>query len=71
MESPFRSEAAAFRFLLITIGAFALIVVASLIEPWLGFAVFLLLVVAAVVVYLRERSPGTARPARRARRRPG
>ena len=29
MESPFRSEAAAFRFLLITIGAFALIVLAS------------------------------------------
>jgi len=29
MESPFRSEAAAFRFLLITIGAFALIVIAA------------------------------------------
>ena len=29
MESPFRSEAAAFRFLLMTIGAFALIVLAS------------------------------------------
>lgn len=58
MESPFRSEAAAFRFLLITIGAFALIVVASLIEPWLGFGVFVLLAVAAAVVYLRQRSPG-------------
>ena len=29
MESPFRSEAAAFRFVLISIGAFALIVGAS------------------------------------------
>lgn len=57
MESPFRSEAAAFRFLLLTIGAFALIVVASLIAPWLGFVVFLLLVGGAVWVYLRQRAP--------------
>jgi GABA permease len=57
MESPFRSEAAAFRFLLITIGAFALIVVASWIDPWLGFAVFLALTAAAVWVYLRQRGP--------------
>ena len=57
MESPFRSEAAAFRFLLITIGAFALIVVASLIHPWLGLLVFLLLVAGAVWVYLRARAP--------------
>ncbi len=57
MESPFRSEAAAFRFLLLTIGAFALIVVASLIAPWLGFVVFLLLVAAAVWMYLRQRAP--------------
>lgn len=57
MESPFRSEAAAFRFLLISIGAFALIVVASWINPWLGLLVFLLLVVGAVWVYLRARAP--------------
>jgi hypothetical protein len=57
VESPFRSEAAAFRFLLITIGAFALIVVASLINPWLGLLVFLLLVAGAVWVYLRARAP--------------
>jgi GABA permease len=57
VESPFRSEAAAFRFLLVTIGAFALIVAASWIDPWLGFAVFLLLTAAAVVVYLRGRAP--------------
>ncbi len=55
MESPFRSEAAAFRFLLITIGAFALIVGASWINPWLGFAVFLFLTGAAVWIYLRQR----------------
>jgi GABA permease len=57
VESPFRSEAAAFRFLLITIGAFALIVVASLIDPWFGFTVFVLLTAGAVFVYLRQRSP--------------
>jgi len=57
LESPFRSEAAAFRFLLITIGAFALIVVASWINPWLGTAVTLALAVAAVAVYLRQRGP--------------
>lgn len=57
MESPFRTEAAAFRFLLITIAAFALIVGASWIEPWLGFAVFLALVAGAVWIYLRQRAP--------------
>jgi GABA permease len=57
MESPFRSEAAAFRFLLISIGAFALIVGASWIDPWLGLAVFLALSGAAVWVYTRQRGP--------------
>ncbi len=57
MESPFRSEAAAFRFLLITIGAFALIVVASWIDRWLGVAVTIALAAAAVVVYMRQRGP--------------
>jgi hypothetical protein len=61
MESPFRSESAAFRFLLITIGAFALIVVAAAINTWLGVAVWLLLTVAALVVYARARG---ARPPR-------
>jgi len=55
LESPFRSEAAAFRFLLVTIGAFALIVVASWIEPLLGLAVFLLLAAAAVWIFMRQR----------------
>ncbi|MFO7571979.1 MAG: hypothetical protein R6W48_05175 [Gaiellaceae bacterium] len=57
MESPFRSESAAFRFLLITIGAFALIVVASWINAWLGLVTFLVLTVAAMAVYMRERGP--------------
>lgn len=57
MESPFRSEAAAFRFLLITIGAFALIVVTSAISTLLGFLTFLALTLTAVVIYLRQRGP--------------
>jgi hypothetical protein len=57
MESPFRSEAAAFRFLLISIGAAALIVVASWINPWLGFAVFLGLVGLGFWAYWRMRGP--------------
>lgn len=56
MESPFRSEAAAFRFLLLTIGAFALIVGASWLSPWLGLLVFLGLSGLAVWVYWRGRT---------------
>jgi hypothetical protein len=55
VENPFRSEAAAFRFLLLTIGAFALIVVAGLVNRWLGLAVFVFLSLAAVGLYLRQR----------------
>jgi GABA permease len=61
MESPFRSEAAAFRFLLITIGAFALIVIAASISTLLGFLTFLGLSAAAVAVYLRQRGPAPER----------
>lgn len=57
MESPFRSESAAFRFLLITIGAFALIVAAAAINTWLGVTVWLGLTLAAIVVYVRARGP--------------
>lgn len=57
MESPFRSESAAFRFLLLTIAAFAVIVVASWINAWLGLLAFLAVTAAAIVFYLRERGP--------------
>ena len=39
-NNPFRSEAQAFRFLLVVIGFCALIVVGSLINVWLGLAIF-------------------------------
>ena len=43
MQNPFRSEAEAFRFVVRTLVYFAAIVVAALINRWLGLAVFLLL----------------------------
>lgn len=61
MESPFRSEAAAFRFLLVTLGAFALIVLAASIDTTLGFVTWIVLSAAAVWVYLRQRGPGPSR----------
>ena len=57
MESPFRSEDAAFRFLLVTVAAFILIVAASWVNPWFGFAVFVVVTAGAVRTYLRQRGP--------------
>jgi hypothetical protein len=42
-RNPLRSEAEAFRFVLLTVAYFALIVVASAVSTWLGVAVFLVL----------------------------
>ena len=48
MRNPLRSEAEAFRFLLLTIGYFALIVIGASIDRWVGVAVFVLLTLAAL-----------------------
>jgi GABA permease len=61
MENPFRSEAAAFRFLLLTIGAFALIAIGSWINTWLGVAVWLALTALAIGVYWHQRGEGPQR----------
>mgnify|MGYP006197476949 CR=1 FL=1 len=42
-RNPFSSEADAYRFLLLTIGYFALIVAAATVDRWLGLAVFVVL----------------------------
>jgi hypothetical protein len=55
-RNPFRSEAEAYRFLLLTVVYFALIVVAASIETWLGFVVFVALTGAAIFLWLRSRS---------------
>jgi len=47
MQNPFRSEADAFRFVWLTIGYFALIFVGSLINVWVGVAVFIVVSVVA------------------------
>jgi Ca2+/Na+ antiporter len=59
MRNPLRSEAEAYRFLLLTIGYFALIVAASLVNRWLGLAVFVLLTLAVLYLVFRrgEREP--------------
>jgi hypothetical protein len=54
--NPFRSEAEAYRFLLLTVGYFALIVAAAAVETWLGLAVFVLLTAGAAVWWARSRS---------------
>jgi hypothetical protein len=54
VRNPFRSEAAAFRFVWLTIGYFALIVLGSLISRWVGLGVFVVLS-AAVAWWLVSR----------------
>ena len=58
-RNPLRSEAEAYRFLLLTIGYFAVIVVASLIATWLGVLVFVVLTLVVMVLWFRagEREP--------------
>ena len=62
MRNPFRNEADAFRLVLLTIGYFALIVIAAAINTWLGVVVFVLLtlVAAAAVVRARREPPPQA-----------
>ena len=55
-RNPFRSEAEAYRFLLLTVGYFALIVAAAAFATWLGFVVFVVLTAAAAFLWLRSRS---------------
>jgi hypothetical protein len=63
MRNPLRSEAEAFRFVLLTIGYFALIVVAAAINRWLGLAVFALLTTLAAIAVWRARADAPPRRA--------
>jgi hypothetical protein len=57
VQSPFRSEAAAFRFTMLTLAAFAAIVVAKVVAGSLAaLVVFLLVLVAVFVAYVRARA---------------
>jgi hypothetical protein len=69
MINPFRSESEAYRFLLLTVGYFAAIVLATvLLGRWAGLAVFAVLTVAALYVALRRGKPEPAAPQTHPRR---
>jgi len=55
MRNPVRSEADAFRFVLLTIGYFAVIVAAAKIQVWAGVVVFVLLTAAGIYWVLGPR----------------
>jgi hypothetical protein len=58
VRNPIRSEADAFRFVLLTIGYFALIVIGSLINVWLGVVVFIVLTAGVLWWFVvRPRAP--------------
>jgi hypothetical protein len=62
MKNPLRDEASAFQVVLVTLGGAVLVVLAAWIDTWLGLAVFLLLVGAAVLAIrggMRHRPPPT------------
>jgi hypothetical protein len=71
MINPLRSEAEAYRFLLLTVGYFAAIAIAALaIGKWAGIIVFLALTLAGVVYVVRAsrtEAPRQAVPSRRGR----
>ena len=58
MENPFRSEAAAYRFLLLSVGYFGAIAIAALAGGrWVGLGVFILLTGVGVGLYMRRGEP--------------
>jgi len=67
MKNPFKSEADAFRLVLLALGYFGLIVLAAAINKWLGLAVFALLTAVAVgwIIRARREPPQMTGPIRR------
>jgi hypothetical protein len=64
VANPFRSEAEAYRFLLISIGYFAAIVIATLVGGrWVGFAVFVILTLVGLWWLFRRRPEAPVRTA--------
>src|SRR5579871_2975753 len=55
MRNPFKSEEAAFRFLMLVIGYFAIIAITYAINHWAGLVVFLLMTGAIVTWWLMSR----------------
>lgn len=65
MRNPIRSEADAFRFVLLTIGYFSLIVIGSVINVWLGVVVFVVLT-AGILWWVLFRRTESVAPVRQA-----
>jgi len=57
VRNPFRSEADAFRFVWLTIGYFALIVLGEAISTWVGVSVFVVLTAGALWVLFGRKTP--------------
>jgi hypothetical protein len=67
VRNPFKSEADAFRLVLLSVGYFALIVIAAALDRWVGLAVFLALTLGAIlwIVRARREPPVRMAPVRR------
>ena len=71
MRNPFKSEAEAFRLVLLAIGYFGLIVIASAIDRWVGLAVFVILTAVAIGWIVRARREPPVRTTTMRRSAPG
>ena len=71
MRNPFKSEAEAFRLVILALGYFGLIVVAAAINRWVGVAVFVILTGVALAWIVRARREPPVRTASSRRSAPG
>jgi len=71
VRNPFKSEAEAFRLVLLAIGYFGLIVIASAIDRWVGLAVFVILTAVAIGWFVRARREPPVRTTPMRRSAPG
>jgi hypothetical protein len=71
MRNPFKSEADAFRLVILALGYFGLIVLAAAINRWFGLAVFVLLTAVAVGWFVRARREPPVRTTSMHRSAPG
>jgi hypothetical protein len=71
VRNPFKSEAEAFRLVLLAIGYFGLIVIASAIDRWVGLAVFVILTAVAIGWIVRARREPPVRTTTMRRSAPG
>jgi hypothetical protein len=71
VRNPFKSEAEAFRLVILAIGYFGLIVIAAAINRWVGLTVFVILTAVAILWIVRARREPPVRTAPLRRSAPG